>query len=75
MDNSGIKHGKRLDDFTMEEYRSFSDKIDEDIREAINLVTCVKARRSYGGTAPDAVAVQIKHARELLAREAAELGL
>lgn len=75
MVNYGIKHGKRLDDFTAEEYRSFSDKIGEDIREAINLVTCVKARRSYGGTAPEAVAVQIGHARELIGREAEELGL
>lgn len=70
MVNYGIKHGKRLDDFTQEEYRSFSPLIEPDIREAISLETCVKARRSYGGTAPEAVRTQIAHAREVLKREA-----
>ena len=75
MVNYGIKHQKRLDDFTMEEYRQFSDRIEEDIRHEISLETCVRARKSYGGTAPDMVALQLEHAREALGREAAELGL
>lgn len=49
MVNYAIKHNKRLDDFTMDEYRQFSDKIEEDIRAEISLETCVKARRSFGG--------------------------
>lgn len=49
MVNYGIKHGKRLDDFSMEEYKQFSDKIEEDIRHEISLETCVRARKSYGG--------------------------
>ena len=73
MVNYGIKHGKRLDDFTMEEYRSFSDKIEEDIREEINLETCVRARRSFGGTAPERVAEQLGRAEAVLAREDEEL--
>ena len=75
MVNYGIKHQKRLDDFTMDEYRQFSDKIEEDIRHEISLETCVRARKSYGGTAPDMVALQIEHAKDVLAKEAAELGL
>ena len=75
MVNYGIKHQKRLDDFTMEEYRQFSDRIEEDIRHEISLETCVRARKSYGGTAPDMVALQLEHARDALGREAAELGL
>ena len=35
MVNYAIKHNKRLDDFTMDEYRQFSDKIEEDIRAEI----------------------------------------
>lgn len=69
MVNYAIKHGKRLDDFTMDEYREFSDKIGEDIRDAIRLETCVAARKSYGGTAPSAVAVQLKEAGDVLKRE------
>ena len=73
MVNYAIKHGKRLDDFTAEEYKSFSPLIEEDIRVAISLDSCVKARRSYGGTAPEAVAVQIAHAEAALEREAREI--
>lgn len=75
MVNYAIKHGKRLDDFTMDEYRQFSDFIEEDIRHEISLETCVRARRSFGGTAPEMVERQITRAREVLDREAAELGL
>ena len=75
MVNYAIKHGKRLDDFTMDEYRQFSDCIEEDIRHEISLETCVRARRSFGGTAPEMVERQITRAREVLDREAAELGL
>lgn len=67
MVNYAIKHGKRLDDFTTEEYKSFSDKIEDDIREEIRLETCVRARKSYGGTAPERVKEQIARARGMLA--------
>lgn len=70
MVNYAIKKGKRLDDFTLEEYRGFSEKIEEDIREEIKLETCVAARKSYGGTAPEAVRVQLKEAEAVLNREA-----
>ena len=73
MVNYCIKQGKRLDDLTMEEYRQFNDKIEEDIRHEIALETCVKARKSFGGTAPEAVRHQIGTAREVLAREEAVL--
>ena len=70
MVNYAIKKGLRLDDFSMDEYRSFSEKIEEDIRDAINLETCVAARKSYGGTAPVAVRKQLAEAQETLNREA-----
>ena len=75
MVNYGIKHGKRLDDFSMEEYKQFSDKIEEDIRHEISLETCVRARKSYGGTAPDMVALQLKRADAVLEAEGRVLGL
>lgn len=75
MVNYGIKHAKRLDDFTMDEYRQFSDKIEEDIRHEISLETCVRARKSYGGTAPDMVAVQLERADAVLEAEGRILGL
>ena len=75
MVNYAIKHNKRLDDFTMAEYRTFSDRIEEDIREDISLEACVKARRSYGGTAPECVREQIAKARVVLKAEGDLLGL
>ena len=71
MVNYCIKHGKKLDDLTIEEYKQFNDKIEEDIRHEIALDTCVKARRSYGGTAPEAVEHQLGVAREVLSRQEA----
>ena len=70
MVNYAIKKGLRLDDFTIEEYRTFSEKIEEDIRDAIKLETCVAARKSYGGTAPVAVQKQLLEAEDVLNREA-----
>lgn len=70
MVNYAIKKGLRLDDFTIEEYRTFSEKIEEDIRDAIKLETCVGARKSYGGTAPVAVQKQLLEAEDVLNREA-----
>ena len=69
MVNYCIKHGKKLDDLTIEEYKQFNDKIEEDIRHEIALDICVKARKSYGGTAPEAVQHQLSVAREVLARQ------
>ena len=69
MVNYCIKHQKRLDDLTMDEYKQFNEKIEEDIRHEIALETCVKARKSYGGTAPETVRHQISVARDVLARE------
>ena len=65
MVNYGIKHNKRLDDFTMDEYKSFSDKIEEDIRHEINLETCVSARNSFGGTSQRMVAIQLERAQKV----------
>lgn len=71
--NYAIKEGKRLDDLSMDEYKAFSPKIEEDIRKAISLETCVAVRKSYGGTSPEAVKVQLQHAKEVLTNEAKTL--
>lgn len=67
--NYAIKCGKRLDDIPLAEYKKFSDLIEEDIYEDIALETCVKARKSFGGTAPDSVARQIELAEGALREE------
>lgn len=57
---------KTFDDLTIEEFKAQSDLFDEDIFEAISLEECVNARRSYGGTSPEAVKVQMEHAAAFL---------
>ena len=46
-----IEHQKALDDFSMEEFESFSDKIEDDIYNAISIQTCVNERKVDGGPA------------------------
>ncbi len=46
-----IEHDKAIVDLTMEEMKSFSDIIDEDIYDAISLETCVDDRKVTGGPA------------------------
>lgn len=53
-----------LKDLTLDEFRSFCDKFDEDIFVAIKPETCVNNRNSLGGTSIEQVKMQIKSARE-----------
>ena len=44
-----------LDDLDIDEFRKFSDVIDEDIYEAINMKTCVEKRNTIGAPGPKAM--------------------
>lgn len=46
-----IEHSKALDDFTMDEFKNFSEKIEDDIYGAISIQTCVDERKVDGGPA------------------------
>ncbi|MCD7730738.1 MAG: argininosuccinate lyase [Oscillospiraceae bacterium] len=59
-----IKNGTVLEKLGIDEFRSMSDKFDEDVYEAIKLETCVNMRNVEGGPAPESVKKQIKSARE-----------
>ncbi len=61
-----IATGQTLESLPLSEYRKFSDLIDEDIYETVDLLTCVRRRTSEGGTSPDSVRAQVKAAREAL---------
>ncbi|GBF23349.1 argininosuccinate lyase [Candidatus Gastranaerophilus sp. (ex Termes propinquus)] len=50
-----IKHGKTLEELSLAEFKQFSDKFDEDIYTAIDLKTCVDARKTLGGPAREAM--------------------
>lgn len=61
-----IEKGLTLETLPIEEYKKMTELFSEDVYQAISLDTCVRERKSYGGPAPDVVAVQIENARKKL---------
>jgi argininosuccinate lyase len=59
----GIKHGKRLEDLSLEEFKEASELIAADIYETLDMTRVVKVRNSAGGTAPEQVREQLERAR------------
>jgi len=55
----GLENQKRLSDLSIDEYKSFSEVIEEDIYAFIGTSASVGARTTYGGTSPEAVKRQI----------------
>jgi argininosuccinate lyase len=55
-----------LETLPLADYRAFFDGFDDDVYAAVDLAACVNRRQSYGGTAPNCVAVQVCEARERL---------
>jgi len=63
-----IEQGKRLEELTMDEWKSFSDRIGQDIYDAITLEASVNARRATGGTALERVKAEIERVKLELER-------
>ncbi len=64
------KHGKRLEDLSLEDLRGFSELIGEDVFQILAYESAVARRTISGGTAPVRVREQIVEMREWLARVA-----
>jgi argininosuccinate lyase len=58
-----VEKKKDLPELTLEEWRGFSEKIEDDISEAITLEASVNARRATGGTALERVREEIERAK------------
>ncbi|MBR2524290.1 MAG: argininosuccinate lyase [Clostridiales bacterium] len=50
-----IEHNTSLEKLSLDEFRQFSELIDEDVYDAISLETCVNKRTLTGGPAPETV--------------------
>lgn len=57
-----LNHGKELDDLTLEEFSDFSDRIEEDVFEFININEMISRRISYGGTSFENVKQAVNNA-------------
>ncbi|MFP4225515.1 MAG: argininosuccinate lyase [Desulfobacterales bacterium] len=64
-----LESGRELHELTLEELKSFSSLIEDDIYDALSLKAMVDRRRSYGGTARENVISQIQKAARQLAEE------
>jgi argininosuccinate lyase len=58
-----VENGKDIPELSIEEFRQFSELIDEDIYDFVTLEASVNARRATGGTARAAVEREIARAR------------
>jgi argininosuccinate lyase len=58
-----IESGKDIPELSLEEFRQFSEAIEEDIYDFVTLEASVNARRATGGTAREAVEREIARAR------------
>ena len=54
-----LSKGKRLEDMSLKECKSFSPAFDSDVYEYISIETCVARRDLPGGPAPSAVSMEI----------------
>ncbi len=60
------KLGVQLQDLCLTDYQSIHPAFTEDVYAVFDFQRSVQARNTVGGTAPDAVHVQIEHAKELI---------
>ena len=62
-----VETNRDLDEFSLEEFKEFSNLIEEDIYEAIDVSTCVSERNIPGGPAKEQVLAEIEKGKKLLA--------
>jgi argininosuccinate lyase len=55
-----INHGKAIEELSMEEFREFSERIEEDVYTEISLEKCVSGRNLPGGPAVESVKASIE---------------
>ncbi len=61
-----INNNKSIDQLSMQEFSTFSDKIEADVYEAISLETCVSQRKLTGGPAKSTLIESIKNGRQCI---------
>jgi argininosuccinate lyase len=64
-----ILNGKTLESLSINEYKTYSDLIEEDVFVAIDLKTCVEKRISLGGTSFKSVKEQIVAVKDILSKQ------
>lgn len=60
-----IGKGIAIDDMSMEEFKSFSDKFEDDIYDKISIRSCIEAKKSKGSTSFESVKQQLADIEKL----------
>ena len=60
----GIKEGKDLSEFSIDELKNFNSLIEEDIFDVISLEGSINSRNHLGGTSPNQISIAIKAGRK-----------
>ena len=60
----GIKEGKDLSEFSINELKNFNSLIEEDIFDVISLEGSINSRNHLGGTSPNQISIAIKAGRK-----------
>ena len=68
-----METGNTLDTLPLEEYQKICPAFEEDVYQAIDLMTCVKERKSLGGPAPEEVARQLGKIKAFLTKKEQEI--
>jgi argininosuccinate lyase len=61
-----IDHGKKLEELSLDELRTFSELVQADVFEVLPIEKCVQRRRSVGGTSPDVMPVQLDEVNQAI---------
>jgi argininosuccinate lyase len=61
--------GKELDELTDEQFAKISDRLTPEVRSVLNVPGALASRNGRGGTAPEAVAVQLAEVKRNLATQ------
>lgn len=61
-----IKKDISLDEYSLEDYKKYSEMFEKDLYQAISLETCIKKRISKGSTGYESVKEQIKYVKNYL---------
>jgi argininosuccinate lyase len=61
-----IENNKAIDDLSLQEFKGFSQNIEEDVYEEISLRSCVSGRNIPGGPAKESVTASIENGRVFL---------
>jgi len=63
-----IVWNKTIDELTVNEFKQFSELFEDDVLIAVQLETCIEAKKSYGSTARQNVLTMIENGKLILDR-------